>query len=57
MGWMDLIVPVAGVAIVAGVVVVAWVAIRGRGQMPRYRIAKPPKSHNRHVNPKTGGRF
>ena len=41
MGWANLIVPIAGVVIVTGVVI----------------VAKPPRSHNRHVNPKTGGRF
>ena len=57
MGWLEWIVPVAGGIIVLGIIVVAWVSIRGRGQMPHYHVAKPPKSHNRHVNPKTGSRF
>lgn len=57
MGWVNLIVPIAAGIIVAGVVIVAWVAIRDRGEMPRYRVAKPPKSLNRHINPKTGSRF
>lgn len=57
MGWIDLIVPIAAVIIIVGVVIVAWFAIRGRGQMSYYRVAKPPKSLNRHINPKTGSRF
>jgi len=55
--WANLIVPIAGAVIIAGVCIVAWVSIRARGTMPRHTVAKPPKSSTRHINPKTGGRY
>jgi hypothetical protein len=54
MSWLVLIVPVAGVLILAGVIAVAWVSIRARGTMPRSRVARPPAAHHRRPNPKTG---
>lgn len=57
MDWANLIVPIFGALILVGVVIVGWIAVKGRGQMPVRKPGRRGRMKNRRVNPKTGSMF
>jgi hypothetical protein len=56
-GWVNLIVLVAIVLIVAGFVAIRVIVATRTGGRRKPGLAKPPKTHHRRVNPKTGDLF
>lgn len=57
MDWANLIVPIFGALILVGVVIVGWISVRSRGQMPVRKPGQRGRMKNRRVNPKTGSMF
>jgi hypothetical protein len=57
MDWANLIVPIFGALILVGVVIVGWISVGGRGQMPERMPGQRGRMRNRRVNPKTGSMF
>ncbi|MCO5145814.1 MAG: hypothetical protein M9895_06495 [Aquamicrobium sp.] len=56
-GWVNLIVLVAIVMILAGIGAVFFLAATRRGGRRKAGLAKPSRAHYRRVNPKTGDLF
>lgn len=54
---INLLVLIGIVAIFAGSVYVVMAALRASGGRKGGKLAKPPRAHHRHVNPKTGDLF